>query len=121
MTEPNKLDIYGNFAECYTRQKGYLSSAMRNTLGKEATWQKSMRFGPKMAIFTEYQCDTRQRGQNLGLEWSVFAECPRVTLGKEVMFAECQVLDTRQTKACLPSVRAWTLGKRAVTVFAPSR
>ena len=34
-----------------------------------------------------------------------------LTLGKSAMFAECQYLDTRQTRAYLPSVRAWALGK----------
>ena len=51
VTEPNKMDIYGSFAECYTQQKGYLPSAMRSTLGKGATWQKSVHSGPKMTIF----------------------------------------------------------------------
>ena len=35
-----------------------------------------------------------------------------MTLGKEAMCAECQVLDTRQTKACLQSVMAGALGKQ---------
>jgi len=35
VTETNKLIICGSFAECYTRQKGYLPSAMKIALGKE--------------------------------------------------------------------------------------
>ena len=91
VTEPNKLVMCGSFAECYTRQKSYLPSAMKNTLGKADTWQNSMHSGAKMAslpsvgavtlgkegMFVECQClDTRQRDQKLGLEWPVFAECP---------------------------------------------
>ena len=49
MTEPNKLIICGSFAECYTRQKSYLPSTMKNTLGKAFTWQKSLHSGTKMA------------------------------------------------------------------------
>ena len=91
VTEPNKLILCGSFAECYTRQKGYLPSAMKNTLDKAEMWQKSMYAGAKMAslpsvcavtlgkegMFTECQrLDTRQRDQKLGLEWLIFAECP---------------------------------------------
>ena len=50
VTEPNKLIICGSFVECYTRQKGYLSSAIKNTLSKVDTWQNSMHFGTKMAF-----------------------------------------------------------------------
>ena len=89
MTEPNKLVICGSFAECYTRQKGYLPSAMKNTLGKTDMWQKSVHSRTKMAylpsvcavtldkegMFAECQrLDTRRRDQKLGLEWPVFAE-----------------------------------------------
>jgi len=35
VTETNNLIIYGSFAECYTRKKGYLPSAIEITLGKE--------------------------------------------------------------------------------------
>ena len=49
VTEPNKLVMCGSFAECYTRQKSYLPSAMKNTLGKANTWQKSVHSGAKMA------------------------------------------------------------------------
>ena len=35
VTETNKLIICDSFAECYTRQKGYLPSAMKIALGKE--------------------------------------------------------------------------------------
>ena len=35
VTETNKLIICGSFAECYTRQKGYLPSAMEIKLCKE--------------------------------------------------------------------------------------
>ena len=48
VTEPNKLVICGSFAECYTRQKGYLTSAMKNTLGKADMWQKYVYSGAKM-------------------------------------------------------------------------
>ena len=49
VTETNKLIICGSFAECYTRQKGYLPSAMKNTLDKADSWQKSVHSGAKMA------------------------------------------------------------------------
>ena len=49
VTKTNKLIICGSFAECYTRQKGYLPSAMENTVDKADTWQKSMHYGTKMA------------------------------------------------------------------------
>ena len=49
MTEPNKLIICGSFAECDTRQKEYLPSAMKNTLGKSDTWQKYVHPRTKMA------------------------------------------------------------------------
>jgi len=75
VTEPNKLVICGSFTECYTRQKGYLPSVMKNTLGKADTWQKSVHSGAKMA--------------------SLPSVCI-VTLGKEGIFAECQHLDTQQ-------------------------
>ena len=35
VTETNKLIICGSFTECYTRQNGYLPSAMEIKLGKE--------------------------------------------------------------------------------------
>ena len=35
-----KLIICGSFAECYTRQKSYLPSTMKNTLDKADTWLK---------------------------------------------------------------------------------
>ena len=54
--------------------KGYLLSAMKNTLGNVDTWQKSVYSGAKMA--------------------SLSSVCA-VTLSKEGMFAECQRLDTR--------------------------
>ena len=75
MTEPNKLIICGSFAECYTRQKGYLPSAMKNTLGNADTWQKYVHSGAKMASLPSVRA---------------------VTFGKEGMFAECQRLDTRR-------------------------
>ena len=71
--------------------KGYLLSAMKDTLSKADTWQKSVHSGAKMAslssvcamtldkegMFVECQClDNRQRDQKLGLEWPVFAQCP---------------------------------------------
>ena len=43
-TEPNKLIIYGSFAECYTQQKGYLQSAMEITFGKEGHVAKNCAF-----------------------------------------------------------------------------
>ena len=67
VTEPNKLIICGSFAECYTRQKPYLPSAMKIHSAKRDTWQKSMLSGTKMA--------------------SLPSVCA-VTLGKEWMFAE---------------------------------
>ena len=44
VTEPNKLIICGSFTECYTRQKGYLPSAMKNALGKKGHMEKIYAF-----------------------------------------------------------------------------
>ena len=44
VAEPNKLIICGSCAECYTRQKGYLPSAMEITLGKEGRVAKICAF-----------------------------------------------------------------------------
>ena len=44
VNESNKLAICGSFAECYTRQKGYLPSAMQNTLGKASGTRQSAGF-----------------------------------------------------------------------------
>ena len=107
VNEPNKLAICGSFAECYTRQKGYLPSDMQNTLGKADTWPKSVHSRTKIAIFAEYlRCDTQQRSQNLYIMGQSLGSVRDVTLSKEAMFAECQGLDTRQTRACLSSAQA---------------
>jgi hypothetical protein len=78
-----KQEIYGRFAECYTRQRDCLPSACVKTLDKVDTWQNSMLSRTEMVALP-----------------SVWA----VTLGKEAnnlpyqpVFAECVVFDTRQS------------------------
>ena len=94
VTESNKLIICGSFAECYTWQKGYLSSAMKNTLGKVDTWQNSVHSGTKMPSLPSVCAMTLGKEAKilciLGLKWLLCR-----------VFAECLVFNTRQrTKVC---------------------
>ena len=93
VTESNKLIICGSFAECYTRQKGYLPSAMKNTLVKSDTWQKYVHSGTKIAFLLSVYAVTLDKEANICM---LLASCP--TLGKEGRFAECPVFDTRQRR-----------------------
>ena len=98
-----------------------LPSVRVKTLGKVYTWQNSVHSGTKIASLPSVCAMT------LGKEAKILCH--------EEVFAECLDWDTRQrSKVCrvpglghmakkqsLPSARDLTLGKRAVTVFAPSR
>ena len=124
VTEPNKLVICGSIVECYTQQKGYLPSAMKNTLGKADTWQNFVHSRAKMTslpsvwlgkegMFAECQrLDTRRRDQKLGLEWLVFAEW----LGCDTRqtWIICRVSGPGHSTNIdyLPSVMAGALGKQ---------
>ena len=127
VTESNNLVICGSFAKCYIRQKGYLPSAMKNTLGKADTWQKSIHSGAKMAslpsvravtlgkegMFAECQSlDTRQRDQKLGLEWPVFVECPRCDTRQTWIICRVSGPGHSANMHYLPNVRAGALGKQ---------
>ena len=68
--EPNKLIICGSFAECYTRQKGYLLSAMENTPSKANTWQKSVHSGTKMASLLSVCVVTLGKEANICTFWA---------------------------------------------------
>jgi len=65
VTETNKLIIYDSFAECYTRQKGYLPSAIKNTLGKVDTRQKSVHSETKMASLPSVGAVTLGKDANI--------------------------------------------------------
>ena len=70
VTVPNKLIICGSFAECYTRQKGYLPSAMKNTLGKTDMWQKSVHSRTKMASLPSVYAVTLDKDTNICTFWA---------------------------------------------------
>jgi hypothetical protein len=100
----------GHFAECYTRQKGSLSSVKTIALGKEP------RPGHRYRFFAECNVsDTRQRG--------TLCRVPYVALGKEPdmgtlpsgFFAECPRWHSTKIDS-LPSAAGQTLGKGAVSV-----
>ena len=113
VTESNNLVICGSFAKCYIRQKGYLPSAMKNTLGKADTWQISVYSGTKMASLPNVCAVTLGKKANICTFWASLCRVSSIwhsakktclpsarnlTLGKEGRFAECQVRDTRQMR-----------------------
>ena len=71
-----KIEIYGRFAECYTRQRGILSSARVKTLSKENTWPKSVHSGTKMASLSSVYTVTLSKAPTFVRSGPVFAECP---------------------------------------------
>jgi hypothetical protein len=100
----------GHFAECYTRQRGSLSSVWVITLSKEHRPGHRLRFFPEC-----YVAGTRQSRP--------LCRVPHRTLGKELdngtlpgrLFAECPLWHSVKT-AALPSAAWKTLGKAVVSV-----
>lgn len=89
----------GHFAECYTRQRGSLPSVWVITLGKEHRPGHRLRF---------------------------FAECYALALGKEVVFAECQLVHSAKSltwgpslAGSLPSVPSGTRQRRRLCRVLP--
>ena len=69
MTETNKLIICDSFAECYTRQKPYLPSAMKIHSAKRDTWQKTVLSGTKMASLLSVGAVTLGKEANIYTFW----------------------------------------------------
>ena len=70
VTEQNKLIICGSFAECYTWQKGYLLSTMKNTLGKDGHVAKSVHSGTKMVSLPSVCAVTLGKEANICTFWA---------------------------------------------------
>ena len=121
VTETNKLIICGSFAECYTRQKPYLSSAMKIHLTKRDTWQKSVLSRTKMASLPSVCAMTLSKEAKILCHEEVFAECLDWDTRQRSKVWRVPGLGHMAKKQSLPSARDLTLGKRAVTVSAPSR
>ena len=94
-----KIEIYGRFAECYTRQRGILSSARVKTLSKENTWPKSVHSGTKMASMPSVCAVTLRKEANICTFWSSLYRVSSIWHS------------TKMTG--LPSARDLTLGKPA--------
>ena len=125
-TEPNKLIIYGSFAECNTRQRGLLPSSRVKTLGKCTRGKILCILGLKWLLCRVSALWHSAKKPTLVRSGPAFAECLRVDTrqrrklcrvqvvwqtAKGGRFAECWEFDTWQNEKALPSVWELTLGK----------
>ena len=113
VTEPNKLIICGIFAECNTRERGFLPSASCKPLGKVDTWQNSVHPGTKMASLPSVCPMTLGKEAKFYGFWNGLCRVPILWhTAKRSHFAECPLFDMAKRPA-LPSIHTLTHGKKA--------